>query len=168
MALNSHTTWGPLTDALSCDRALMRRSPRPLPALPLPPCPSCCTGTPLPAPARPPSEPPPSARAHACARRAQRFVGGAPRLSARLGESASAYQSPGKDLDAINRSLSGRPLPRGALLGAGGLVLQPLEPNSVRRLARQERARVGFFACKRAAPRVAWCCSRWPSTPCAC
>lgn len=57
---------------------------------------------------------------------------GAPRLSARLGESAAAYQSPGKDLDAINRSLSGRAVSRAALLNAGGLVLQTLDPNSVR------------------------------------
>ena len=63
--------------------------------------------------------------------RAQRFVG-APRLSARLGESATAYQSPGKDLDIINRSLSGRSIARAALLNTGGLVLQSLDPNSVR------------------------------------
>ncbi|KAK9837434.1 hypothetical protein WJX81_002188 [Elliptochloris bilobata] len=61
----------------------------------------------------------------------QRFVAAVPRLSARLGESATAYQSPGKDLDLINRSLSGRPIARAALLNAGGLVLQSLDPNLV-------------------------------------
>lgn len=59
-------------------------------------------------------------------------MGAGPRLSARLGESAIAYQSPAKDLDLINRSLSGRPVARAALLNATGLVLQSLDPNSVR------------------------------------
>ena len=51
--------------------------------------------------------------------------------AARLGEGSTAYQSPSRDLDMINRSLTGRSSLHSPVLGHAA-VLQALDPNLVR------------------------------------
>ena len=55
-------------------------------------------------------------------------------LSARLGESSTAYSSPHKEISAINGHLAGRKLPQqlGSSALPGSMVLQRLDPNVVR------------------------------------
>ena len=67
---------------------------------------------------------------------AQSFMGARSQsaLSARLGESTTAYSSPSKDINTINGHLSGRKYPFQLTSSAPGsnIVLQGLDSNAVR------------------------------------